>query len=291
MKKRAYLLIAAGGFLWGTIGIFVRGFYGFGFSPLQVVTLRVFSAAVLMLTYLLFTKPELLKIRLCDSLYFVGTGIFSLAFFNLCYFVTLRETSIAVAVTLLYTAPAFVAVLSRTFFGESLGTKKLLSLSLTLAGCAFVTGYLPQLGESPSLSFPWLLTGLGSGFGYALYTIFGKTALKKYNAMTITAYTFVFASLALLPLSSFDNSGGAFYRGSFWLYLAGMGFFPSILAYLLYTKGLEEVESSRASIVATIEPVVGTLAGFFFFRETLSCWQSVGIFLVLAGVILIQEQK
>ena len=124
MQKRAYLLIAAGAVLWGTIGIFVRGFYGFGFSPLQVVTLRVFSAAVIMLIYLLFTRPELLKIRVRDSLYFVGTGIFSLAFFNLCYFTTIRETSIAIAVTLLYTAPAFVAVLSRVFFRESLGVKK-----------------------------------------------------------------------------------------------------------------------------------------------------------------------
>lgn len=291
MQKRAYLLITASAVLWGTIGIFVRGLYGFGFSTLQVVTLRVFSAAIIILIYLLFTRPELLKIRFRDSLYFVGTGILSLAFFNFCYFITIRETSIAIAVTLLYTAPVFVVVLSRIIFRESLGAKKLFSLGLTLAGCAFVTGYLPELGNSPSVSLPWLLTGLGAGFGYALYSIFGKAALKKYDTMTITAYTFIFASLALLPLSNFENSGGAFSAGNFWIYLAGMGFFPSILAYLLYTKGLEEVESSRAAIVATIEPVVGTLVGFFIFREMLSGWQLAGILLVIVGVVLIQERK
>ncbi|MDY9925585.1 DMT family transporter [Methanosarcina sp.] len=162
MQKRAYLLIITSGILWGTIGIFVRGLYGLGFSSLQVVTLRVFSASVIMLMYLLFTRPELLKIRFRDFPYFVGTCIFSLAFFNLCYFITIRETSIAIAVTLLYTAPAFVVVLSRIFFRESLGAKKLFSLGLTLAGCAFITGYLPELGNSPSLSLPWLLTGLGA---------------------------------------------------------------------------------------------------------------------------------
>ncbi|AKB35771.1 integral membrane protein [Methanosarcina siciliae C2J] len=291
MQKRAYLLIAAGAVLWGTIGIFVRGFYGFGFSPLQVVTLRVLSAAVLMLVYLLFTRPELLKIRVRDSLYFVGTGIFSLAFFNLCYFTTIRETSIAIAVTLLYTAPAFVAVFSRVFFGESLGVKKLFSLGLTLIGCAFVTGYLPGPGDSLTLSWSGLLTGLGAGFGYALYTIFGKAALEKYHTMTIAAYTFIFASLALLPLGNFEKSAGAFSTGAFWVYLAGLGFFPTVLAYLLYTKGLEEVESSRASIVATIEPVVGTLAGFFFFREMLTGWQLVGVLLVIVAVVMIQERK
>ncbi|AAM29784.1 MULTISPECIES: DMT family transporter [Methanosarcina] len=291
MQKRAYLLIAVSGSLWGTIGIFVRELYGLGFSTLQIVTMRVFSAAVIMLLYLLFTKPELLKIRFRDSLYFVGTGILSIVFFNLCYFITIRETSIAIAVTLLYTAPAFVAILSRIIFRESLDAKKLFSLGLTLTGCAFVTGYLPELGNSPSITLPWLLTGLGAGFGYALYSIFGKVALKKYDTVTITAYTFFFASLALLPLVSFETSGEAFSTGSFWTYLIGLGFFPTVLAYLLYTKGLEEVESSRAAIVATVEPVVATFAGFFFFREIVSGWQLAGILFVLAGVVLIQERK
>ncbi|WP_410509423.1 EamA family transporter [Methanosarcina hadiensis] len=53
----------------------------------------------------------------------MGIDILSLVFFNLCYFITLRETSIAVAVTLLYTAPAFVTVLSGIFFRESMGAK------------------------------------------------------------------------------------------------------------------------------------------------------------------------
>ncbi|MCQ1536313.1 EamA family transporter [Methanosarcina sp. KYL-1] len=291
MQKQAYFLITAGAILWGTIGVFVRGLYGFGFGPLQVVSLRVFAAAVIMLLYLFFTRRELLKIRLRDSFYFVGTGIFSLAFFNLCYFTTMKETSIAVAVILLYTSPAFVAVLSRVFFKEHLGTKKLLSLGLTFAGCAFVTGYLPFFGGSLSISRLGLLAGIGSGFGYALYSIFGKAALEKYHSMTIATYTFVFASLALLPVSGFGNMTAAFSTGSFWLYLAGLGLFPTVLAYLFYTRGLEEVESSRASIVATVEPVVGTLVGFFLFGEVLSGWQFAGILLVLLAVLMIQEKQ
>jgi drug/metabolite transporter (DMT)-like permease len=293
MEKRAYLLIMAGAILWGIIGFFVRGLYAFGFSPLQVVSLRVFAAALIMIVYLFFTRPELLKIRFRDSLYFVGTGICSLAFFNFCYFTTMKETSIAVAVILLYTAPAFVAVLSRIFFGEKLGAKKVFSLGLTFAGCAFVTGYLPSFGASSSFSLSGLglLTGIGSGLGYALYSIFGKAALEKYHTMTITTYTFVFASLALLPVSGLGTMAGIFTSGSFWLYLLGLGLFPTVFAYLLYTKGLEEVESSRASIVATVEPVVGTLVGVFFFEEMLSSWQFAGVLLVLVAVVLIQERK
>ncbi|WP_410510315.1 EamA family transporter [Methanosarcina hadiensis] len=84
---------------------------------------------------------------------------------------------------------------------------------------------------------------------------------------------------------NFENSGGVSLHGGFWIYLAGLCLFPGMLAYLLYTKGLENVESSRASIVATIEPVMGTLIGFFFFGEVLSGWQlKANTFLqILAG--------
>lgn len=290
-------MIAAGASLWGIIGIFVRGFYELGFSPLQVVSLRVFSAALIMIGYLFFTRRELLKIRLKDSPYFIGTGICSLAFFNWCYFTTIQETSLSVAVVLLYTAPAFVAVFSRIFFKESMGPKKLVSLGLTFAGCAFVTGYLPGLGGGPSLTVSrlGLLAGIGSGFGYALYSIFGKAALEKYHTMTIATYTFVFASFALLPVSGFGNLSSlqveVFSSVNFWLYLIGLGLFPTVLAYILYTKGLESVESSRASIVATIEPVVGSLVGVLLFGELLSGWQLVGISLVISAVVLIQVKK
>lgn len=314
MEKRAYFLIAAGAALWGTIGFFVKGFYELGFSPLQVVTLRVVCAAVIMVVYLFITRRELLKIRLQDSLYFVGTGIFSLAFFNLCYFTTMRETSISVAVILLYTAPAFVVVLSRIFFKESLGPKKLLSLGFTFAGCAFVTGYLPGIGgDAINISRLGLLAGIGSGFGYALYSIFGKAALEKYHTMTIATYTFVFAAFALLPLSGFisifisiftsiftsspilssgsSSLAGAFSGLAFWFYLLGLGLFPTVFAYLLYTKGLESVESSRASIVATVEPVVASLMGVLLFGEVLSSWQLLGICFVLSAVLLIQVES
>ena len=41
--------------------------------------------------------------------------------------------------------------------------------------------------------------GLASGIGYALYSIFSKLALRRYNTLTITAYTFYFAAIAALP--------------------------------------------------------------------------------------------
>ncbi|MDR6998129.1 drug/metabolite transporter (DMT)-like permease [Neobacillus niacini] len=47
----------------------------------------------------------------------------------------------------------------------------------------------------------------------------------------------------------------------------GLGLFPTVVAYLLYTKGRGKIDCSKASIIATVEPVVATLLGVFLYKE------------------------
>ena len=75
-----------------------------------------------------------------------------------------------------------------------------------------------------------------------------------------------------------------------WLYGMGLGIFPTVLAYILYTIGLSLVESSRASIASTLEPVVAALVGVLLFGEILSAWQVLGMGLVLLAVVIVQER-
>jgi drug/metabolite transporter (DMT)-like permease len=76
-----------------------------------------------------------------------------------------------------------------------------------------------------------------------------------------------------------------------WFYIMGLGFFSTLLAFILYTKGLSKVESSRASIIATIEPVVAALLSFTLFNEKLLLWQYIGMIMVIVAVIIVQEAK
>ncbi|MBM7585055.1 drug/metabolite transporter (DMT)-like permease [Bacillus pakistanensis] len=286
-KKMAALYIAAGASLWGIIGIFVTFLYELGFTPTQVVTIRVLSASFFLLFYIIFKNRHLLKIQLSDSKYFIGTGIFSIVLFNWCLFSAMEETSISIAAILLYTAPAFVTIFSRILFKEALTTRKVLALIITFAGCSFVIGILPNSKESVSLY--GLILGLGSGLFYALYSIFGKFALRKYDTLTVTVYTFIFAAFAITPLSGLWVNLHLFSTIEVWLCIIGLGFFSTMLAFILYTKGLQSLESSRASIIATIEPVVAALLSFFIFHEKLNLWQYLGITLVIAAVFIVQE--
>ncbi|WP_249066880.1 EamA family transporter [Halalkalibaculum roseum] len=282
----AYVLVVIGASLWGIIGIFIHELSNAGFTSLQIVTLRVVSAAIMLVSYLLISDAQLLKINMKDTPVFAGTGIMSIVFFNWCYFTAIQEVSLSIAVMLLYTGPAFVILLSRIFFKEYFNYPKIIALLFTAVGCMLVIQLFPL--SNKTISFYGVLVGLGSGFGYALYSIFGKVALRKHPPITIITYTFVFASLALLPTSGLTLDSTLLFSPNILITILGLGLFPTVLAYLLYTIGLSMIESGKASITATMEPVIATALGVFMFNEVLTGFQIVGIFLIISAVIILQ---
>ena len=215
----------------------------------------------------------------------MGTGLLSIVFFNICYFTTITLTSLAVAAVLLYTAPAIVIVLSAFLFSEKITGRKLIALLMTFAGCVCVSGLLS--GDS-SLTLTGFITGLGAGLGYALYSIFGRFALDRgYRSLTISFYTFLFASVGTIPFISLKNVGRALtsspsQTGLIVLY----GVFTTVLPYLLYTRGLQSVDNGRASIIASIEPVVATAIGALVYHEILNIYEIIGIAMVLGGIVI-----
>lgn len=272
--------------MWGIIGLFIQELSDAGFTSLQIVTLRVVSAALMLVTFLFFSKPKLLRIEPKDTPVFIGTGILSIVFFNWCYFTAIQEVSLSIAVMLLYTGPAFVIILSRFFFKEYFNYQKIIALIITAAGCMLVIQLFPL--SNKTISLYGILVGLGSGFGYALYSIFGKIALRKYSPITIITYTFVFASMVLLPTSGITIEINRISSANIIALIIGLGLFPTVLAYLLYTKGLSMIESGKASITATMEPVVATALGIFMFNEVLTGFQVLGILMIISAVIILQ---
>ena len=182
------------------------------------------------------------------------------------------------------TAPSFVVVLSAILWKEPITRKKLLALVLTMVGCACVCGLF---SDTLTVTISGVLLGLGAGFFYALYSIFGRYALAHYDSMTVTVWTFLFAGVASLVLVNPERMVVLFSPKVWLLTLALVGF-STVLPYLFYTKGLSQVESGRASIMASLEPVVAALAGVLVFGEPMGILTLTGMVCVLAGVYILR---
>lgn len=284
-QKTAPLLVILAGICWGIIGLFSRQLSARGMSAVQVTAVRCFVTAFCMLLFLLVHDRAKLRIALRDLPLFLGTGLLSIVFFNVCYFKTIEISSLSVASVLLYTAPAMVTLISLFVFKERMTLAKGLALCLSFFGCILLTGLL---SSSTALSLPGILLGLGSGLGYALYSIFGRLALRKYHPFTLIAYTFFVASAGLLPFcGALKIVEIAVQDNTALLFMLLLGLVSTLIPFLLYTKGLQHMEAGKAAIMAFIEPLVATLCGILFFQEQLTPMNLCGILLIFISVILL----
>jgi drug/metabolite transporter (DMT)-like permease len=150
------------------------------------------------------------------------------------------------AAVLLYTAPAFVMLLSARLFHETFTPRKALAVVVMLLGAVCVTGVLT--GRT-ALSPEGTVMGLLAGFGYALYSIFSRLALnKQYAPNTITAYTFFFTSLCFFFLIDKQHLAACFRAMPAPRILAvlGLSLLVNLIPFLCFTNGLKGIETGKA---------------------------------------------
>lgn len=285
MKKMAVVFVLLAGTLWGFMGVFVRKLNEYGFETMDIVALRAIVTFIFMAIFLTIYNKSLLKIRLKDVWCFLGTGILSIVFFNYCYFKAITLTTLPVAAVLLYTAPAIVTILSAFLFKEKVSVIKIGALILTFAGCVLTLGIV---GSSIKIGIVGILFGLGAGVGYALYSIFSRCAINRgYHSFTISLYTFMFASITTIPFSSVSKMKEFAFEGIENIgFLLVFGMISTVLPYIFYNFGLKGLDNSKASIIASVEPVVAAMVGVILYNEKIWVSQLFGIAMVLASIVM-----
>lgn len=290
MKKLGPVFIILSACLWGTIGVAVKFLGSFGFNSMQIVFLRAITTVSIMGLVLLFYNKNLLKIKFKDIWCFLGTGVISIVFFTYLNFYTITLTSLSFAGIMLYTAPFIMVFLAAIFFKERITFKKIIACIVAFCGCCLVAGIL---GSDIKVSTLSIITGVASGFFYALYTVFSRFALNKgYHSFTITFYTFLFSTLGSLifinPTQTFKIVAAS---PNCLCGIFAIAVFNTVLPYILYTSGLKTVESAVALILATAEPVVATLVGFLLYNEKITLSSAIGVVLVVSSVALLNLKK
>jgi len=283
MKKYIVAVLGAGMF-WGFTGLFTRKLTECGISSSGAIIARCGIAAICFGLLILFTNPRQFRIRLKDSWCFLGTGLFSLLFFTFCYFNAVQLMSLSVAAILLYTAPTIVTVLSILLFKEKITSRKIVSVAMAFVGCCLVSGITGDI----SVSLKGILFGLGSGLGYALYTIFSRYAIQRnYSSNTINFYSCLLATLGSRVIWGDGGLFGAVASKPTAIpWCLALGVLSCFAPYLLYTYSLTGLENTRASVLASVEPVVATLSGIVFYHEPMTVPMAIGILLVLAAVVV-----
>lgn len=261
---------------------------------------EIFVALILLVVFLAF-KPRMLQGASPHLPYLSAYG-FVLALFNALWTVSVVLNGAAVGTVLCYCSAAFTALLGWLILKESLTVAKVVAVLLSLAGCALIVNALdPAVWHVNALG---IITGIGSGLFYAIYSLMGRSASQRgLDPWTTLFYTFLIAAgfMLLMNLALGKQLPGAAANPAelFWLGKSFMGWFilfllaagPTLMGYGLYNVALKHLPSSVANLIVTIEPVFTAFTAYFILGERLTGRQILGSLLVMAGVVVIRMYK
>lgn len=286
-----YLMVACAAAMWGIIGIlFSVLHFQYHLSSLAIAFLRALFSAAILIAILAVTKPALLRLTPSLFKFYVLFGLFGVAFFYIFNVEAVFLTNVATASVLLYTAPALVSIFAWRLWREPITTRKIFAVVLAFVGCALVArAYDPA---ELRLNLMGVLVGIAAGLGFSFFIIFMKASALRAPLWTNVAYSLLFAAVFLIPvqfapiaelngegIASFLREPGA------WIVMLGVCLGPTLGSYTLYNAAARYVPASNASLVATIEPVVASVAGFVVFSQVLEPLQIVGAGLIIAAAV------
>ena len=286
-KNTAYGLMGLAAIMWATSGTFTVLATDNGAEILQVTVFTTAVTAVILLPLISILDPKSLRIKRKD---FVPLLVFSLitgTFFALAWFMCVDMTSVATAVVLLYAYPSIVTIASVFTLGEQLTPQKALALPLTFVGAVLVAG-AQDFEEGFSFDLVGIGLGIYAALGAAVYYVWGKKFLNKYSANTVILYMTVLSMPGLIvltvPFGLFSNA----VQADAWVWIAALGFFPGTVGFVVSMVALNHIEASKASIVASIEPVAAVAIAFVVLSQAINPVQAVGVALVFGGVVLLR---
>lgn len=279
MMPVAFILLAA--FLWGCLGPAARFALREGMTGLDLAFVRAAVAGALFAAHAAATGR--MRVQKRDLPVLAAFGLLCVSLLEASNLMAVEKGGSGLAAILLYTAPIWVALLSRVFFGERLSRSRALALGVTLAG---VAGVALSGGDGESVRFgpEAIFWGGISGLAYALFYVFGKAQFSRYAAETVYLHVFPLGALGLVPFVDFGHFAGK--SATAWAAMLFLGVASTFLAYLFYSLGLKRIEPTRASILASIEPVVACIGAYWVWGERFS---GLGYFWsawVIAGVLL-----
>ncbi len=263
-------------FLWSSLGIVIR------FSGTEIHHLIFYSLLVaISIQGLVLTRKEYRKalpsVRQLKYAFLIG---FVLLINTFTFFYAYQNTSIANAILTHYTAPIIVAFLAPFILKEVITKRVILEIVIGSAGLfVMLEGFSLDQGQMPGI-----LSGLVSGFAYALIIILVRLYSQQFHALVLSFLTNTTMAVLLLPFIR------TFPMEAAWSFLV-MGILHSTIAPLLYYRGLKYVSANKAAVLGYLEPVCAICLGVVFLQEIPGIRTLIGGALIIFSGYLTLKKK
>lgn len=283
---KGYILVAMAGSCWGVGGFFVTKMSAMGISSLMTAFTGQALAVFPLLIFILSKKGlKGLKISRRGLLFSFLLGVLTKGLFKLCLDTSMVLIGVSTATILIYLAPLWAAIMAMIFLKEKLRGYQNIALILNLIGCILMVtrGNFTEL----NISAQGLTLGIIAGFLFGLSSILGKIGTSEDNSVTMTFYMLLFSGVTTAIFARPWEHLYLLGNSSFLVWASVNAIVTGTLANLFFLKGLSMgIDASKATIVASIEVIVASLAGILLLNEHINLIGFIGILIMFTSIVL-----
>ena len=302
-----HLLLLLAAIIWGSTWAAGR-FLSYGTDGNSSATLEpatsawlryVFAVLVFFIWYLAnrsrgvfrFIPPDAESWRLSIWLGIFGTMCYQLFFMHGMSWTAAGDASLIVSLN-----PVFTVLLAAPMLDQKITGRMSLGLIIGITGVLVVVGWSPN----SDIPFNHRLIGdlmiLMAALSWATTTNLTKILLSRKSDVSpleiVVWYSFI-GWVLLTPWMFFEiwSSGIPTPSYSEWATVAYLGVISTVLAYVLFAKGIEVIGPTAASSYVFLVPVFGVIGGWALLGENIGASMIVGFIVIVVGVGEVQKQS
>ena len=283
-----YLLLTLTALFWAGNAVAARALHTL-LPPATMAFWRWVLALLLLLPFVLRPMYEQRALLRANWVRLAVLGVLGVGCYNEFLYTAMQTTTATNGVLINSMTPLLIVLIGRVLFGVTMTARQQLGILLSLVGVVGIVsrGDVAVLMQLDFNRGDLLL--VGGALTWALYTV-----LLRWRPAGIDTLAFLGAAvvggivLLMLPLYLVELTGG---RAPVWnaATVAGMAYFaifPSILSYLFWNRGVQQVGANRAGLFLYLVPVFGVALAITFLGEQLHLFHLVGAALIFIGIAI-----
>lgn len=289
---KTYLKLMAVAFFWG--GTFVAGrFLAADVQPVSAAFFRFLIASLLLLAATWRLEGGLPRLTGRQILAVGALGLTGIFAYNLFFFNGLSLIGAGRAALIIALNPVAITLCSALIYKERLPLSRIIGIPLSVIGALVVITkgqplqiFTGGVGRGELLIF-------GCVCSWTLYSIIGKSVMRGLTPLAAVCWSSLAGTLLLLiPALAYGSLAEAFsFSWSAWLAIGYLGMFGTVVGFLWYFEGIQQIGPARAAVFINFVPVSGVLLATLLLGEPLKLSLLGGGLLVVLGAYLANSPK
>ena len=253
------------------------------YPPITLAVVR-FVVATLILGALTLLPKNRVKLEKKDIFTVAICGLTGIMLYAVLQNIAMQWTSASSANLIIASYPIITLLLESVIYKTKLSAMKIVAILIAIVGVVILS-YIKADARVDGELFGILLLVV-AGVVWAVYNFMTKKVVNRYPPITLLFYSTLFGTIFMLPLALLERAQWTAPTLMSFSMMMFLGVFCSVIAFLLYNRGLKTMAPSTVTSMLNLMPILGVFFSWVLLGEMVTLRKVIGGVIVIFGVML-----